>query len=160
MSALSEAGPTPQPGGREENGSCSAYSANIAHGRASLERDLAHRRSRPQTTPLPLDAYAGIYESSVFGRMVWTMKNGRLEARIGLARSEVEVYNGAKYQLRVELTGSGSVVSFDVPPGASHPAGLRFMDETFKRRILLTPMCNSQPARLRMVGYPMPYLFC
>jgi len=33
MSALSETGPTPQPGGREENGSCSAY---------PLERENIH----------------------------------------------------------------------------------------------------------------------
>lgn len=31
--------------------------------------------------------------------------------------SDVEVYDGAKYQLRVELTGGGSVVSFTVPEG-------------------------------------------
>jgi putative transposase len=29
MSTLSETGPTPQPGGREENGSCSAYPLHL-----------------------------------------------------------------------------------------------------------------------------------
>jgi phage terminase large subunit-like protein len=41
MSALSETGPTPQPGGREENGSCSAYPLAFDRWRIDdLQREL------------------------------------------------------------------------------------------------------------------------
>ncbi len=110
-----------------------AFSDELARGRAVIAKDLATRQARPQTTPLPLDAYVGTYENPALGRMLWTLENGRLHVRMGVARSDVEVYNGGQYQLRVELTGGGSVVTFDVAQGARQPTGLRFMNETFTR---------------------------
>jgi hypothetical protein len=35
--------------------------------------------------------------------------DGRFNATMGIAESGVEVYDGTKYQLRVELLGGGSV---------------------------------------------------
>jgi CubicO group peptidase (beta-lactamase class C family) len=105
----------------------------LARGREGIAKDLATRRARPQTTPLPFAAYAGTYESPVLGKMIWTLENGRLQVRMGVARGNVEVYNGAQYQFRVDLTGGGSVVDFNVPEGAQQPASLRFMNQTFVR---------------------------
>lgn len=110
-----------------------AFTDELARGRAAIAKDLAALQARPQTTPLPLDAYVGTYENPALGRMVWTLDSGRLRVRMGVAHSEVEVYNGAQYQLRVELTGGGSVATFDVAQGAPQPTGLRFMNEAFKR---------------------------
>ena len=91
------------------------------------------RQARPQTTPLPLGAYVGTYESPALGRMVWTLENGRLQVRMGVAAGDVEVFNGAQHEFRVTLTGGGSVVAFDVTPGARQPSGLRWADQVFTR---------------------------
>jgi len=40
--------------------------------------------------------------------------NGKLEARAGTAWSAVEVFDNTKHQLRVELTGGGTVVQMEV----------------------------------------------
>jgi CubicO group peptidase (beta-lactamase class C family) len=101
--------------------------------RGLLDRERKTRGSRPQVTPLPLSAYAGMYESVALGRMIWSFNDGRLRAKWSTLESDVEVFDGAKYQLRVELTGGGSVVSFTVPDGASRPTAFRFSDYEFKR---------------------------
>ena len=98
-----------------------------------LSRDRANRRARAQTTPLPLAAYAGEYGSPVLGPMRWTWEEDRLLVRWGVAESTVEVYDGAQYQLRVELLGGGSVVTFEVPNGASRPSGFEFLNRMFTR---------------------------
>jgi CubicO group peptidase (beta-lactamase class C family) len=110
-----------------------AFADELARGRGAIAKDLATRQARPQTPPLGWDAYVGTYENPALGRMVWTLENGRLQVRMGVARSDVEVYNGAQYQLRVELTGGGSVVTFDVPAGGRRPTGFRFFDQAFVR---------------------------
>jgi CubicO group peptidase (beta-lactamase class C family) len=110
-----------------------AFSDEVARGRAAIAKDLATRRARPQTTPLPLGAYAGTYQSPALGRMVWTFEEGRLQVRMGIAAGDVEVYNGAQHEFRITLTGGGSVAAFDVAPGARQPSGLRWADQAFTR---------------------------
>ena len=65
--------------------------------------------------------------------MVWTLENGRLRVRMGVAAGDVEVFNGPQHEFRVTLTGGGSVVGFNVPPGARQPSGLRWADQVFAR---------------------------
>jgi CubicO group peptidase (beta-lactamase class C family) len=110
-----------------------ALAASIDEGRAADARGRASRRARPQVTPLPREAYVGTYDSPVLGRMIWTLADDRLRVRMGVARSDAEVFNGDAHQMRVELTGSGTVVSFDVPAGATRPTGLRFLNQAFTR---------------------------
>jgi CubicO group peptidase (beta-lactamase class C family) len=98
-----------------------------------IMKDAAQRLTRPQTTPLPLSAYVGTYESEALGGMVWTFEDGRLVVRLGIAKGDVEVYDGTKYQLRTTLTGAGSVATFVVPAGASQPTAVEWMEETFVR---------------------------
>ncbi len=99
--------------------------------RDRIRADRERRAGRSQVLPHPLEAYAGIYESPGLGRMLWTIRDGRLHAAIGLAQSIVEVYNGEKNQLRVELTGSGMVVAFEFPEGADRAAALSVAGERF-----------------------------
>ena len=80
--------------------------------RDRIAADRARRAARPQTLPFPLEAYAGTYENEQYGRLVFSIVNGKLEARAGQAWSRVEVYDGANNALRVELTGSGEVARF------------------------------------------------
>jgi CubicO group peptidase (beta-lactamase class C family) len=86
----------------------------VAQFRERIAADRARRAARPQTLPLPLTAYAGVYENPAWGRIELAVVNGKLEARAGAARSEVEVYDNTKHQLRVELTGGGTVVQMEV----------------------------------------------
>jgi len=110
-----------------------AFVDQVARARAFIAKDLATRQARPQTTPLPLDAYVGTYESPPLGRMVWTLENGRLQVRMGIAVGEVEVYNGAQHEFRITLTGGASVAAFDVAPGARQASGLHWANQAFTR---------------------------
>jgi hypothetical protein len=64
--------------------------------------------------PLPLTAYAGVYENPAWGRVALSVVNGKLEARAGKAWSAVEVYDNTKHQLRVELSGEGTLVQMQI----------------------------------------------
>jgi len=86
----------------------------VAQFRERIGADRARRAARPQTLPLPLTAYAGVYENPAWGRVELAVVEGRLEARAGAARSPVEVFDNTKHQLRVELTGGGTVVQMEV----------------------------------------------
>ena len=86
----------------------------VAQMRERIGADRARRAARPQKLPLPLAAYAGVYENPAWGRIELRVVNGKLEAQAGVARSSVEVYDNAKHQLRVELTGGGTVVQMEV----------------------------------------------
>jgi CubicO group peptidase (beta-lactamase class C family) len=110
----------------------SALSEQGESRRDRIRADRERRAARSQELPHPLEAYAGIYESPGLGRMVWTVRDGRLHAAIGLAQSVVEVFNGEENRLRVELTGSGMVVSFDFPEGADRAAALTVAGERFE----------------------------
>jgi hypothetical protein len=106
--------------------------AQAERARAGTVADRERRAGRSQVLPHPLEAYAGVYESARLGRMVWTIRDGRLHAAIGLAQSIVEVYNGERNQLRVELTGSGTVVGFEFPEGADHATAMTVAGERFE----------------------------
>jgi CubicO group peptidase (beta-lactamase class C family) len=103
--------------------------AMAEQGRLRLAQELAARRARPQIMPLPSSAYVGTFDNPDWGRMQWRLEDGALCVAIGVARSCAEVYDGAKNQLRVELTGGGEVVTF-IAEGdrivAAEYAGARF----------------------------------
>ncbi|TFG66826.1 MAG: serine hydrolase [Gemmatimonadales bacterium] len=101
--------------------------------RESTLADRARRAARPQSLPHPLEAYAGVYESPRLGKVFWTIRDGRLHAALGLAQSAVEVFNGEENQLRVELTGGGTVVAFEFPEGTDKAAALVVAGERFER---------------------------
>ena len=87
----------------------------VARERENIRTDRARRAARPQTMPLPFAAYAGRYENPLLGSLVLELNpEGKLEARAGVAWSAVEVFDGARHQLRVELFGSGSVLTMNV----------------------------------------------
>jgi CubicO group peptidase (beta-lactamase class C family) len=95
--------------------SLAALRAQVERQRSGLQADLDRRAARPQTMPLPFPAYAGRYESPVMGTLVLSVNpQGRLEARMGAAWSAVEVYDGTRHQLRVELFGGGTVLTMEV----------------------------------------------
>lgn len=102
-----------------------------AGARERVAADRARRAARPQTLPFPLEAYAGTYENELFGRVVFSVVNGKLEARAGQAWSPVEVFDGQNNALRVELTGSGSVARFTMENGRA--VSFEWSGFTFRR---------------------------
>ena len=109
------------------------YKADLAKGTEMIRQERARRAARSQQLPHDLSAYEGVYVSPQYGRMRWKATGGRLEVTMGAASSVAEVYEAAANKLRVELMGSGSVVEFAIPEGATRATGLKFLDAEFTR---------------------------
>jgi CubicO group peptidase (beta-lactamase class C family) len=91
-------------------------------------------RAARQRQPLgrPLQDFAGTYAETSFGRVVFTVRDGRLEYRWGALYGPAEIYDAAKQQLRIEIAGSGNVVTFTFADGG--PAqSLEVQGVTFTR---------------------------
>lgn len=104
-------------GGADADSAAAARRGELEQGttaaRGRIAQNRAERRARPQQLPHPLEAYAGTYENPSYGRMIWTVENGRLSARFGALASVAETYRAAENALRVELIpGSGSTARF------------------------------------------------
>lgn len=101
-------------------------------GRDSIAAERKRRESRQKPLQLPLEAYAGIYESAQGGRMEWRVQNGKLTVVIGALFSEAEVYDAAKNEVRIEpQPGRGNVIRFEV--SGSQVVGVNFGPMKFKR---------------------------
>lgn len=99
--------------------------------RRRIAEHLEERAARLAPLPHPLEAYAGAYASPILGRMEWRVVAGGLEMRMGILNSRAEVFDATENQLRVELAGSGQVMTFtfdeDVKSAvAVSTAGVRF----------------------------------
>jgi len=108
--------------------SLSALRIRFGRTRSNIAADLQRRAARSQKLSRPLEAYAGTYESSAFGRVIVSVVNGRLEARAGNAWSAVEVYDAAKNQLRVELFGAGQVATVKMRRGVADAIDISGME--------------------------------
>jgi hypothetical protein len=100
----------------------------------ALAADRARRAQRPQVMPLPFAAYAGTYANPTWGTVELVVNGETLEARLGVLRCAVEVYDGTKGLLRVDMAGRGTVMTTVVAEGAKVPAEVKFMEQTFARR--------------------------
>ena len=71
-------------------------------------------RAARQLQPLgrPLADFAGVYEQPSFGRVSFTIQDGRLQYRWGALYGPAEIFDAERGQLRIEITGSGTVVTF------------------------------------------------
>jgi hypothetical protein len=107
--------------------------ARLADAERNAAAELEKRHARQVPLPHPLEAYAGTYTSPRLGTMTWRVVENGLEVSMGVARSGAEVYDAAKDELRVELTGGGNVVGFEFPDPAGPAAGLVIEGERFER---------------------------
>jgi CubicO group peptidase (beta-lactamase class C family) len=105
----------------------------IAFIRGRVQEDRDRRAARPQATAHSLASYAGAYRNRGYGRMVWALRGERLEVSMGPLRSGVEVYDGAKDQLRVELTGSGETIAFEFGSDPGRATALLYNGIRFER---------------------------
>jgi len=71
-------------------------------------------RAVRQQQPLgrPLRDYAGVFVDSLYGRIVFTERNGQLHFRWGALFGPVEIFDAAKQQMRLEIAGSGAIATF------------------------------------------------
>lgn len=114
-------------------GHLETLASEVEASRRRLAEHLAERRERLAPLPHPLDAYAGVYESPLLGRMEWRVVAGGLEVGMGVVRSRAEVYDAARNQLRIEVGGSGEVASFVFPQGGGPATAVRLAGVEFTR---------------------------
>ncbi len=92
-------------------------------------------RAARQREPLgrPLRDFAGTYTDASYGTIVFTERAGALRFAWGALYGPVEIFNAAKMQMRVEVAGSGSVVTFafDAPGPAT---SVTLQGATLRRR--------------------------
>jgi CubicO group peptidase (beta-lactamase class C family) len=87
-----------------------------AGGMTGVARQDSIRASRQlQQLRHPLLDFAGTYEAEGYGRVVFSVLNGRLQYRWGDLYGPVEIYDASKGQMRIEIVGSGTVVPFTFP---------------------------------------------
>ncbi len=63
--------------------------------------------------------------------MEWKVVDEKLEVTMGLLWSAIELYDGEKNQLRVELTGGGQVIEFSVTEDRAE--SLTYLNREFAR---------------------------
>lgn len=101
---------------------------------AEIAADRAKRAARPQTLPRPIGDYTGTFVNPQLGTLALRLgEDGRLEARLGVARSPVEVFDATKNQLRVELLGGGSVLTVGFAQEKSAASEVAMLGQTFRR---------------------------
>jgi len=99
---------------------------------AEYTQELATRAERQkEPLPFPLETYAGTYQNNVLGTMDWKMLDSQLVVEMGVAQCESEIYDAEQNQLRVELIGGGSVVSFEFSDGTA--TSFKMLGFTFER---------------------------
>lgn len=81
----------------------------------------------------PLADFSGHFANPLLGTMRWQVIDGQLQVSIGVAQSDASIYDAAANQLRVELTGSGEVVTFHFPKAAGQADSLEYDGYRFER---------------------------
>ena len=89
----------------------------IARAREGMTADMKRRAARPQNLPYPLDAYTGTFENPLYGRLIISLVNGKLAAKMGVATSAIEVYDNTKNRLRIEIFGEGDIIDVEMKDG-------------------------------------------
>lgn len=109
-------------------------SGKLAGFRARLAKNLAERAGRQKPLPRPLSAYAGTYVNPDWGTLELRLEGERLEARAGVARCPVEVFDATTEKLRVELFGGGDVIRAVFENGDANASAFEFKNVRFARR--------------------------
>ena len=83
--------------------------------RARAKQDSIRAARQLQPVKHPLTDFAGTYEAPGYGRVVFAERKGKLNYRWGALYGPVEIFDASKDQMRIELVGTGNVVSFFFP---------------------------------------------
>ena len=79
---------------------------------AVATQDSARAARQLQPLGRALADFAGKYTEPSFGTITFTMRDDRLEYRWGAVHGPAEIYDAAKGQWRIEIAGSGAIVTF------------------------------------------------
>jgi hypothetical protein len=100
--------------------------------RNAAAADSVRAVRQQQAHSRPLTDYAGTYAEPSFGEITFAVRNGRLEFRWGALYGPAELFDVAKQQIRIEIAGSGNVVTF-AAPDAGPMSALEVQGITFRR---------------------------
>ena len=105
----------------------------FADSRNNVARQDSIRAAR-QLQPLgrPLTDFAGVYEEPSLGKIAFSVASGRIQYRWCAIYGTAEIYDAAKQQLRIEIAGSGNVVTFAFV-GEGPAQSLELQGATFRR---------------------------
>jgi CubicO group peptidase (beta-lactamase class C family) len=109
----------------------SGIKSQLDRGREEFVAELERRKARSQVLPFPLRSYEGTYHNASHGRIVISRAGEKLRVRMGVAQSDVEVYDAKANQLRTELFGGGSVIT--VAMKGNRAASITHAGEVFQR---------------------------
>jgi CubicO group peptidase (beta-lactamase class C family) len=84
-------------------------------GPARARQDSIRAVRQAQPLQHPIASFAGTYEAAGYGRVLITERGGELEYRWGALYGPVEIFDASKDQMRIEIVGSGNVISFTFP---------------------------------------------
>ncbi len=104
--------------------------ANAVRGVAAQDSTRAARQRVPLAHPIA--AFAGTYREPAYGAITFRVQRGRLEYRWGALHGPVEVFDATKNQMRLEIAGSGDVVTFGFD-GASRAKWIELRGIRFTR---------------------------
>lgn len=107
--------------------------AGLASGRQQVAAGDSTRAARQRPLDRPLSDFVGSYLSEELGTIGFERRGDTLHYRWGVLSGPVEVFDAAKHQLRIEVAGTGTVVSFDFG-GAGPATAIQVSGSTFKRK--------------------------
>lgn len=99
--------------------------------RESIRKEIEKRAARAQELPHAVTSYTGTFVNQAYGTFTVRVRQGKLLFKLGELESPAEVYDSMSNKFRVELTGSGSVISFEM--SAEQARSLVFNGITFNR---------------------------
>ena len=106
----------------------------FANSRANIARNDSVRAARQkQSLQHPLKDFAGTYEAEGYGRVVFALNDGKLGYRWTDMYGPAEIYDASKNQLRIEISGSGNIVTFTFP--SAGPAESFDLEGTVFKRV-------------------------
>jgi CubicO group peptidase (beta-lactamase class C family) len=102
----------------------------LVRGVATSDSTRAARQRQPLDRPL--SDYTGRFSDHAFGEVAFTLRDGRLGYSWGVLRGPAEILDASRHQMRIEIAGSGTPVSFDLSgPGAAQ--SIQIQGVTFNR---------------------------
>jgi hypothetical protein len=103
-----------------------------ASSRAIAVSDSTRAARQRQPLGRELADFVGRYRESSFGEVTFSLSNGALQYRWGALSGPAEIFDAARQQLRIEIAGGGTVVTFSFPDGGP-ASSISLQGVTFSR---------------------------
>lgn len=100
--------------------------------RSAVATDSVRAARQAQPLDRPLQDFAGSYTDPSYGTIVFTVHGRELSYRWGALYGPVEIFDAGKQQMRLEIAGSGTVVTFSFE-GAGPAATAALQGVTLRR---------------------------